>query len=391
MTHGIRSELDALFGASAAPWRVSRAPYRVSPLGAHTDHQLGLVVGMTLEPAVRVSFRPREDRVVRAFSREFPGEVRFELGAEGPPAGTFGDYLKGIAIELARRGPLARGVDAYVAGELPCGGVASSAALQVAFLGALAAANGVSVPKLDAVRLVVDAERSYAGVPVGLLDPAVILFGDAGKLVHLDCKEGLPRAQTLARALPPFRFLLVDSGVVRDLRDGRYRERVDECRRAAAALGSTSDPPVLRDSTLEDFRRKRKSLDPVAASRAEHVLSENKRVRDGLAALQQGDRRTFAALVNASGDSMTLSFGAGVPETVKLLHLLRGAPGVLAATYSGAGFGGSLLAVVEPTAAVETILAAVRPAYAAAFPDAAARLSARLSGVGPGPSVTDLP
>ena len=368
-------------------WRTARGPYRVSPLGAHTDHQLGHVLGFTVGPGVKLRFRPRNDREVHAVSRDFPGEEVFVLGAEGPPTGTFGDYLRGIAQVLATKSPLAHGMDVEIAGELPCGGVASSAALQCAFLLALAETNSVALDKATAMRLVVRAEQTYAGVDVGLLDPAVILYGETGKLVALDCKEGLPRAQRLARSLPPFRFLLVSSGVSRDLRDGRYNERVAECRSAARALGSTSEPPVLRDTTLEDFRRKRKTLNPVEASRAEHVLSENKRVRDGLAALQQGDLRTFAALVDASGDSMTMSFGAGVPETVLLLRLLRAAPKILAATYSGAGFGGNLLAIAAADVDAAAVLDAVRPAYAAAFPEAARGLAATVTETGDGAKI----
>ena len=368
-------------------WRTARGPYRVAPLGAHTDHQLGHVSGFSIEPAVKLKFRSRNDREIRAVSRDFPGEEAFVLGAEGPPTGTYGDYLRGVAAGLGRLHPLHRGMDVEIAGELPCGGVASSAALQCAFLLAIAETNSLSLDKAAAMRLVVEAERSYAGVAVGLLDPAVILYGEPGKLVSLDCKEGLPRAQRLARSLPRFRFLLVSSGVVRDLRDGRYNERVAECRNAARLLGSTGDPPVLRDTTLEDFRRKRKTLPPIEASRAEHVLSENKRVRDGLAALQQGDLRTFAALVDASGDSRTMSFGAGVPETVLLLRLLRAASGVLAATYSGAGFGGNVLALAAADVDPARVLDAVRGPYAAAFPDAARGLSATVADIGDGAKI----
>ena len=78
------------------------------------------------------------------------------------------------------------------------------------------------------------------------------------------------------------------------------------------------------------------------AKRAEHVLSENKRVRTGLAALQQGDLRAFGRLVNASGQSMVRLFDAGTPATVRILDLLQSDPDVVGATLSGAGFGGSL-------------------------------------------------
>ena len=367
-----------------APWRTARAPYRVSPLGAHVDHQLGSVLGFSLEPAIRLRFRPRIDRRVVARSREFPGEEAFDAAAPGAPCGTWGDYLRGVAVELGKRAPLGVGLDALVEGDLPPGGVSSSASLQVAFLLALSAVNGLVLDRQDAMRLVRDAERAYAGVEVGLLDPAIILFGETGKLVHLDCREEVPRAQRLAKSLPPFSFLLVDSGVPRDLRDGRYNERVAECRAAARALGSTSEPPALRDVTLEVLRRRRTTLDRVSADRAEHVLTENKRVRDGLAALQRGDLTAFCRLVDASADSLATRFEVGTPETLFLLRRLRAVPGVLAATFAGAGFGGQLFAICEPLLAPELASAALAAPYAAAFPDAASRLAVRKAAPGPG-------
>ena len=156
----------------------------------------------------------------------------------------------------------------------------------------------------------------------------MILFGEKDHLVFLDCAEGIPRVQQLAAALPRFEFLLVDSGDDRALRSSPYNERVAECRAAAEALGATGDPPSLRDVTLEDLRRGAEGRSiPLLARRAEHVLSENKRVRTGLAALQQGDLRAFGRLVSASGQSMVRLFDAGTPETTALLEVLQARPG----------------------------------------------------------------
>jgi galactokinase/galacturonokinase len=369
-----------------APARVARAPYRVCPLGAHTDHQRGLVLGFTLAPALHVFYRARGDGRVRARSRDVPGEASFDLPDPGAAGAGFSIYLAAIARRLVAEHGAKRGVDAWIEGDLEPGGVASSAALQVAFLLALADANGIVLDRAAAMGLVVRAEREGAGVEVGLLDPAVILFGEKDHLVHLDCAEGIPRVQKLAASLPRFEILLVNSGIPRELRTSPYNERVAECRAAASALGATGSPPSLREVTLEQLRRRRHEIDPVLARRAEHVLSENKRVRNGLAALQQGDLRSFGLLVNASGRSMVQLFDAGTPETAALLSLLQQDREVVGATLNGAGFGGSLLAVVRPGGGEGAFLRAMS-AYAARFPDAAARASWACSGTGPGAAV----
>jgi galactokinase/galacturonokinase len=368
------ADFEERFGRSAEAVRVARVPYRVCPLGAHTDHQRGLVIGFTLEPALRVFFRARTDRVVRARSREFPGEALFERGAAAMGDAGFGGYLRGIAARLGD----GRGADLWIEGDLKPGGVGSSAALQIGCALALLDVDGRRLDRADLMRLVVSSEQAGAGVNVGLLDPAVILFGEKDHLVFLDCDEGTPRVQHLAASLPPFDFLLVDSGDDRALRASPYNDRVAECRAAAAALGAKGDPPVLREVTLEDLRRKRKGLEPVLARRAEHVLNENKRVKTGLAALQQGDLRAFGQLVSASGQSMVRLFDAGTPVTIPLLEALQRDPDVIGATLSGAGFGGSLAAIVARDGATRV---------SARLRAAAPRASFRVTGTGDGPAV----
>ncbi len=370
------------------PVRIAKAPYRISPLGAHTDHQNGLVLGFSLKACVRIAFRARDDGVVQATSRDFPGVVNFDLAAIGPRDGTFGDYLRGIAQALVGRGGISRGIVARISGELQPGGVSSSAALQIAFMLALADANGVRLDKAEMVRLVVAAERNYAGVQVGVLDPTIILHGDDGRLVSLDCAEGTPRAQRIPGSLPRFEVMLVESGVKRDLRTAPYNERVAECREAARLLGSTSDVPMLSEFSVEDVRRRRASLPPVLARRAEHVVSENKRVRNGMTLLQQGDLRNFGQLMTASGRSMITHFGAGTPETTALLDLLAADPSVFGACLSGAGFGGSLMAFIQP-GTMGAIRDRVTAALAVTDPECARTATFRVTSIGGACSVVD--
>lgn len=374
MADDIVQRFEGVWGAGDRPI-VSEAPYRVSPLGAHTDHQDGLVLGMTTRARLRIAFRRRDDGVMRVRSRDFPGAAEWHVGDTLRPIGDFADYLRGISAALASAHPPTAGCDAWIEGDLAPGGVASSAALAVAWTGVVLHLEGRDLPQRERLRLVVEAERRFAGVEIGLLDPAVILFGAPGKVVYLDCLDGVPKSYAIPKRCPPFEAVLVDSGVARDLRESPYNARVEECRAVARALGVEGERPALRSIGYEDFRRNRSRLDPIAAKRADHVLSENKRVRNGLTCLAQGDLAGFGALMNQSGRSMVEFFGAGTPETSRLLDLLQYDPDVVGATLSGAGFGGALLAFVRPGTG-DALLARLRGPYTSAFPDAAARLAA---------------
>jgi len=230
---------------------VSEAPYRVSPLGAHTDHQDGLVLGMTTRARLRIVFRRRDDGRIRVRSRDFPGAPEWTIGEPLRPTGDFADYLRGVSSAVAEKGPNGTGCHVWIEGDLRPGGVASSAALAIAWLGALLQLEGRDMNPRDRMRLVVDAERRFAGVEVGLLDPAVILFGGVGKVVYLDCLDGVPKSYAVPKRCPPFEAVLVDSGVVRDLRVSPYNARVEECRSVARALGVSA---IVRRSVRSVMR-----------------------------------------------------------------------------------------------------------------------------------------
>jgi len=341
-------KLDPIPGGGEAFSRQVFAPYRISPVGAHTDHQQGLCLSFTVNKGLRLRYRPLTRPLLSLVSREFAGEALLELGAAPALTGRWSDHVAGVVGELQERGSLERGLEGVIEGDLPPGGVASSAALATAVLLALLDVNAQRMSCEEMLSLLVRGEQRATGVAVGLLDPATILFGRASAMVFLDCRLGKPRVQRLPQNLPPFEIMLLDSGIRRELCSSPYNQRVRECRQAAREAGARGSPPTLREVDPEQFRRRRQSIDPVAALRAEHVFAENKRVKGALQALAASDLVAFGQLVTASGASLTRLFGCGIPETEALLDILLEQKGVLGATYAGAGFGGHVVALISP-------------------------------------------
>src|SRR5215217_8663072 len=88
-------EMAATHGALERHVRVVRAPYRICPLGAHIDHQLGPVTAMVVDQSVLLAFAPSADRSVRLTSLDFPGMVEFELDhVPGKQADDWGNYAR---------------------------------------------------------------------------------------------------------------------------------------------------------------------------------------------------------------------------------------------------------------------------------------------------------
>ncbi len=375
--HDVTQALERLAGVGEV--RVVRSPLRVCPLGAHVDHQHGIVTGLTLDAAVLLAFRPRADSLVRLWSLDFPGEVAFDLQAIGPAQpGDWGNYPRGAAWVMRERCGLDRGLDGVISGPLPVGGLSSSAAVDVAYLLALQEVAGCSIERLEHIRLAQRIENEYIGLNNGILDQSIVLQSRRGSLTWLDCRD--TRFDHIPS--PPdqrFDLVVVYSGLSRALVGTGYNQRVDECAAAARWLldraGQPSqEPPRLRQVPAEVFETYEAEMPAVLARRARHFFTEQSRVAAGVGAWRQGDLAAVGQLMGASGASSISNYECGSPHLITLYELLNEIRGVHGARFSGAGFRGSCVALAEPGAR-ERIVAELACRYPAAHPDVAASYS----------------
>jgi galactokinase len=353
--------------------RVVRSPLRVCPLGAHIDHQLGKVTGFALDKAVLLAYVPDPCGRVRLRSRDFEGAVEFGLADIGPARpGDWGNYPRGAASVLRAAHGIGVGLDGVVSGPLPIGGLSSSAAVNVAYLLALEAANDLVVDGPANIALAQRIENEYIGLSNGILDQSMILLSRSGALTCLDCQDRAVR-HVLGPPGMKFDVIIAYSGVSRALVGTDYNRRVSVCGEAArellarAALAAPGDPR-LRYVPPEVFTAHGGELAPALRRRAAHFFGEMARVETGIAAWGRGDLATIGALMAESGRSSIDNYECGSPHLVTLHTLLNSLPGVYGARFSGAGFGGSALALAHPDAR-ERIVAAFSRAYPQAHPD----------------------
>jgi galactokinase len=383
----LKAELRRANGVAAADARVVVSPYRICPLGAHVDHQLGVVTGMALDQAVLLVFAPapaRAKRRVTIRSMNFPGETVFDLDAIPPQQPEdWGNYVRGAAAALRGRfgGQLRRGMVGIVDGDLPIGGLSSSAAVGVAYLLGLEAVNSLTVSIPDNIQLDRAVENGYIGLHNGILDQSVILASRRDQLITLDC-----RTEQWRTARGPSRdahqIMVVHSGVTESLVATGYNQRVAECREAARLLLAAARKPVPNDVVLRQvseplFRHHGLTLPMPLRKRAMHFFTEQARVREGAAAWEAGDLGRFGALVTQSGRSSIENYECGCPHLVTIYELLAAAPGVFGARFSGAGFRGSCIALVEPARA-PAVAATVAEGYARRHPDEAKQMAIAL-------------
>lgn len=359
-TGGLVARVAARFGVAPEAVRVTRVPLRVCPLGAHIDHQGGRVTGVTLDRAVLFAFAPSGDSSVVVQSDNFPDEVRFVLGTDtAGPAGSWGDYLRGAAQALAQRHRLERGLVGRVSGEMPIGGLSSSAAVTIAYLLALEEVNGVSASEHDNIELVQHAENRFIGLQNGILDQSVILCSASEHLTDIDCLTREIDRVPLGGNPRPFEIAIAYSGLSSSLMATDYNARVSECQEAArqllrAAPGmAPAGASRLRDVPRDVYETESRDLPEPLRRRARHFFDEMRRVEDGIGAWRAGDLPRLGELINQSGESSIANYECGSPQLITMFRQLRRTPGVLGARFSGAGFRGSCVALVDPAAREE--------------------------------------
>jgi galactokinase len=106
-------------------------------------------------------------------------------------------------------------------------------------------------------------------------------------------------------------------------------------------------------------------LEPDLLKRYRHVVSEGARVHDAVAAMTRNDLAAFGALMDASHESLREDYEVSSPELDRLVEVAREA-GAAGARLTGAGFGGSIVALV-PAERAEAALAEIRNRYYAAY------------------------
>ncbi|MBQ9875290.1 MAG: hypothetical protein IJM30_12615 [Thermoguttaceae bacterium] len=358
----------------------SFCPYRVCPLGAHVDHQYGYVSGFAIDKGIKIVYAPTAG-VVRVRSLNFEGEKTFHVDRIPPRQNDWADYLRGAAWALDHRVELKRGLNCVIEGSLPIGGLSSSAAVIIAFLSALCKANNVRLSRADLIAVALEAETKYVGVNVGKLDQSCEVYSQKDKLLFLDTKtdryELIPRSPKT----PPFEIAIFFSGVERRLAGTRFNVRVDELKASAYALKGWAEMDCglfsearLRDVPFAVFEKYASRLPENWRKRATHYYSEVARVKQGAELWRAGNLKKFGQLVFESGYSSIHNYETGSEELRTLYELMLEVDGVYGGRFSGAGFKGCCMALVDP-AKRETVAAKMTAGYLREFPNLEGKFS----------------
>jgi galactokinase len=337
------------------------APGRVNLIGEHTDYNAGLVLPFAIGLRTHVAVGRRTDNLVRVRSREHPRDpvdITVDAVGAGSPSGWAG-YAAGVVAVLERRGHPIDGADIYVAGDVPEGaGLSSSAALECAVAAAVLDAYGLDVSADEVAVAAHETETTIVGVPCGEMDQQVVSSAREGHAMLLDCATGKREHVPFAPASAGLSLLVVDTLARHRLADGAYADRRRRCEDAARALGVAHLSDLSADELQSDAVRN--LPDPLRRA-SRHLVTENDRVRRAVALMRDGDLGDIGQLLLASHASLRDDLEVSCRELDLAVDAL-GHGGAIGARLTGAGFGGSVIALV-PEAGREQATVAVTAAF----------------------------
>ncbi|XP_050375361.1 galacturonokinase [Argentina anserina] len=398
----IREIVSEMSGRDREQVRVVASPYRICPLGAHIDHQGGTVSAMAINRGILLGFVPSGDNQVILRSGQFKGGVRFRIDEVSCPMNNvkdaskrdeesnWGSYARGAVYALqSRKACLVQGIIGYICGTegMDSSGISSSAAVGVAYLMALENANNLLVSPEENIEYDRLIENEFRGLRNGILDQSAILLSSYGSLLCMNCKtkeHKLIHPPKLGKKhktewQEAYKILLAFSGLKQALTENSgYNRRVRECQEAATVLlrasGNGAAEPVLSNVELDAYHTHKHLLEPNLAKRAEHYFSENMRVIKGLEAWASGKFKDFGTLITESGLSSIQNYECGSKPLIQLREIVLRAPGVFGARFSGAGFRGCCVALVDANFAAEAA-SFVREEYSKLRPDLVPQLN----------------
>jgi galactokinase len=327
--------------------RVFRAPGRVNLIGEHTDYSGGLILPAAIDFSTIAVASPRADDRVVLYSDNFSTEVVAEL-SDFPSRGSgdWSDYPLGVAWALREKGIALPGFDLTVAGDVPLGaGLSSSASIEVATAFALLALTEAQISREQIALLCQRAENSFVGAMSGIMDQFIACFGEKDHAVLVNTRS---LSHTAVPIPEHVHIVICNSMVKHSHAGGEYNTRRGEVDEGSRILRE-HDPKLreLRDATMADLEQVRDLMPDNVFRRCRHIITENRRVEQTVAAFHSGDLAAVGRLMAEAHASYRDDFEASCPEVEVLIEIATELPGLIGARLTGGGFGGCTVNLVE--------------------------------------------
>jgi galactokinase len=348
----VHSDFIRVFGETP---RMYRAPGRINIIGEHLDYNGGFVLPATVDLFTWAAMSPRDDGLLEVYLCNDGSRHRLVLDDIVPDgSGNVAEYLKGVVWAMRREGLNPSGCNLVIGGNIPLGGgLSSSASLELLLACVLADRSAFRLERERMAQICHRAENDFVGLQCGIMDQYAVALGSRGHAMLLDC-----RSQEYALYPLPdgARFVVTHSGVSHQLSAGSYNSRRQECAQALSLLQqAVPGMDFLAQLSAADLDGNRSLLGDTRYRRCRHVVSENRRVKAAIKAMQDGDLDMLGTLMNDSHLSLRDDYEVSCPELDALVDITLSCEGVLGSRMMGGGFGGCTLSAVRTGAVSEAV------------------------------------
>ena len=358
-------------------------PYRICPIGAHSDHNLGKITGLAIDKGIHVAYAPKQNGVVEMTSLQFPKRAQWHIASvPAQKQNDWADYLRGATWALAKKHNLSVGLCGVIEGSMPIGGLSSSAAVIISFLTALCKVNDIHLSQQEIIDTAYDGELNYVKVSVGKLDQSCEVLSKKNHLLYLDTQDGHYELIPQHPQMKPYKIGIFFSGLEHSLAGSKYNMRVDELRAGVYMLQAFTgidygkfNEAYARHVPRKVYEQYKDRLPAPWLKRCEHWYTEFERVQEGAEAWRRGDIETYGRLSFESGWSSIHNWESGAPEQIRLYEIMRETDGIYGGRFSGAGFKGCCMALIDPSFK-ESIFEKVEKEYLDEFPELKGHYSA---------------
>jgi len=332
----------------STPELLSSAPGRINIIGEHTDYNQGYVLPAAIQMKIHFLIGLRDDDRVFIWAEDFGEESSFFLGNIPTLSEHHWDsYIKGIFWILSKSGFSRGGINGLVWGDIPIGsGLSSSAALEVSLINGLDRLFQFGIVPMEKAKMAQQAENDFVGMKCGLMDQFISVFGEKNTAIFLDCLSFDFEKIPLKFFEEDLEFVVYDSRMKRELSQSEYNTRRSEAADAEIYLCS-SGLPGYRGTKLDMLKPLEEKMNKILYKRARHVISENERVQKAKQALQNDDFSALGQLLFQSHVSLRDDYEVSCPELDLLYEFGLEYSGCLGSRLTGAGFGGSGIALVK--------------------------------------------
>lgn len=363
----ILSEVTRLFNHHfGAPDFIARSPGRINLIGEHTDYNLGFVLPASINKAIFMAIRRRQDSEIHLVAGDLSAKFSASLDAIHRTDELWPNYILGVADQLQKAGHMLQGFEAVVMGDVPLGaGLSSSAAVECVTAFALDKLFALGLSRIEMVRLAQKAENQFVGVQCGIMDQFASVFGKKEHVIRLDCRS-------LDFDYIPFRqegmqIVLFDTGIKHSLASTAYNLRRQECE-AGVHLIQQKYPYVqsLRDANMILVNECLSKGDEVIYRRCTFVVEEIQRLQDACNDLARSDFDAFGKNMFLTHKGLSQLYEVSCEEADALVNMVKNSNGVYGARMMGGGFGGCTINLVK-NAYADALISSVTGQYAARY------------------------